>query len=125
MPSRSATPRSSRRAWSGDDPDRPEVRGEPTSGEVGVGHLEVALLAPPGAPRVAHQEPLRRVVVADREDRVAAEQLLVRRGHRGDAGAGHLLAFEAAVDREPEHERETGGQATPELVELLDDPLVG
>src|SRR5881396_2746099 len=96
-----------------DRANRPEVAGEHRAGlgQVGIGHGEIALHTPAGSPGIAHGEPLRRVVVADREDRVAAEDLLAGPRHRDLAGLRYLLTLEAVVDGEAKDEGIAVGEA--------------
>src|SRR6185437_5754043 len=73
------------------EPNRPEVAGEASLSEIGVGKSEISAHAPASAPGVSDDEPLLRIVVADRHHRVAAKDLLARCGHRGDAGLRDFL----------------------------------
>ena len=65
-----------------------------------------------------------RVVVADRHDGVASDQLLAPRRERHLARRRHLRAHEALVHREAEDERKAGRKAALELVQHRKDPLV-
>src|SRR6476646_12052601 len=84
--------------------DRPEVRRQVAFGEVRVRHGEVAAHTPARAPGIAYQESLGGVVVSDGQYGVNAEDLFVRSGQGDDPGMADLVAFEALVDCEPEHE---------------------
>src|SRR5215467_2559103 len=74
--------------------DRPEIVAEIRVGEVRVGDGEVAVHAPPRAPGVAHDEALLRVVIADREDGMSAQELFAVGRHGDHAGLRDLGRFE-------------------------------
>src|ERR1700686_270532 len=105
-------------------PDRPEVRRQRRLDQVRVGEREVAFHSPRGAPGVAHDEPLIRVVVTDRHHRVPAHRPLTPPRHRGVAGARDRRALEALVDGEPENERIARREASLHLIDVLHEALV-
>lgn len=63
--------------------DHPEVTGQLRIEEVGIGHVEVAIVALPGAPRVSAEAPSVGIVIADRHDRMADDGAIVI-GRQGD-----------------------------------------
>src|SRR6266568_728757 len=99
--------------------DGPEVGGQAWLDQVRVRDREVAANAPVLAPRVAHQEPLARVVVAHRHHGVTADWPLAPHRHRRMAAPRHGLGFEALVNREAEDEWIAGREAALHLVQVL------
>jgi hypothetical protein len=86
------------------DANRPKIVGQISIEQIGVRHGEIARLSPAGAPRVAHEETLRGVVIADREHRVSAEESLGRRRQVEFAGLRDHRALERGIDRKSEDE---------------------
>src|SRR6185369_8500254 len=93
----------------------PEISAERRIQHVGIGHCAVAMTPPAAAPRVAYEEALALLVIADRQHGVAAENGFVPRRHRHDAGRRHPGALEALVDGESEDERIARGQAAAQF----------
>mmetsp|Transcript_974 Transcript_974/g.2467 ORF Transcript_974/g.2467 Transcript_974/m.2467 type:complete len:240 (-) Transcript_974:296-1015(-) len=104
-----------------DHPDAPEVLRELLVAHVLVGHEEIPLATPRGSPRVADDEALRVVVVADAHDCVAAHDVVRRLGHGHLARRSHLLRHEGAADDEAEDKGEAVVEATLEVLQGLRD----
>src|SRR5258708_1232882 len=74
---------------SADDPDGPQVICQAWLDEVCVRHREIAGHAPAGAPRVADEKRLARVVVAHRQHGVTADGSFTGSWHRYGSGFRH------------------------------------
>mmetsp|Transcript_2646 Transcript_2646/g.9666 ORF Transcript_2646/g.9666 Transcript_2646/m.9666 type:complete len:404 (-) Transcript_2646:106-1317(-) len=112
------------RRCSRDPADGPEVVCETGVECVGVRHAEVACLAPVGAPRVAHDEALVRIRVADTADGVAAELLVFGLGHRHLPRLRNVGRFERREHDEAKDEGEPRGEAALEVAEVLRHAVV-
>ena len=91
---------------------------------VAVGDVAVALVAPAGPPRVANDEHLVRIGVADAEHRVRAVRLARRldcRRHGDEAGA--LLAIEGVEEPDAEDDGVARGESALPRVEIDGDEL--
>mmetsp|Transcript_42124 Transcript_42124/g.136341 ORF Transcript_42124/g.136341 Transcript_42124/m.136341 type:complete len:346 (-) Transcript_42124:67-1104(-) len=102
-----------------DEPARPEILRQERVGDILVRHVEVALVAPGLAPRVANDEPLLVVVVADGHHRVAAELGLEPSRHPHDACVLHLLRHEGLVHRKAKHKGKVFPDAQLHVVQGL------
>jgi hypothetical protein len=105
-------------------PDRPEVIGEVSVGNVCIGHGEISLHPPPCAPRIPHDEPLLRVIVPHGNDSMAADDPFVWFRHVHHAALRHLLGLKGLVHRKTEHKGKSLRQAGAHLVERA-DPVIG
>src|SRR6267378_4632283 len=105
--------------------NRPEIVREVRVCRVGVRQCEIALHPPRGSPGISNDEPLLLIVITDGKDRMAANFPFLRSRHGCHAGPGHSRAFEAFVNRDPEHERVAGSQAPFQLVRCGTQPLIG
>src|ERR1700748_1459049 len=73
---------------SGDEPDGPEIVRKIVVKQIGVRHVEIALHAPVGSPRIAYDEYVPAVVIADGHHRVTGGRILVGSRHRNRAALG-------------------------------------
>src|SRR5262249_41432886 len=80
--------------------------------------------APPWSPRVADDEHASRPVVADREDRVAADEPVAPGRNRNDAGALHAAGEKTPVDGEREDERKAAGETGAQVRDRPPDTVV-
>ena len=104
--------------------DCPEVLGQVLLADVLVGHVEIALVAPILAPRVADNEALLEVVVADSAHGMATPCAVAGLGHHHLARPGHITR-EAGQDSKAKDEGITMLDAGLHLVQILGHVSVG
>src|ERR1700726_4757570 len=90
----------------------PEIVGKIFREQIRIRHREVTSFAPARAPRIAHGEALRFVVVAYRKNGVAAADPFFRPRHFQHAGFGNFRALEAVINSETKNKWIAVGQTT-------------
>ena len=103
----------------------PEVVGKVGLQQILVGHGEIAFHPPGIGPRVAHDEPLVLVVVANRNDGVASHHFFTGLGHWNMAGMRHSGALKAVIHGKAEDEGISRGQTAFELGKRARNALIG
>src|SRR5438552_13082049 len=83
--------------------DGPEIVRKIFREQIRIRHREVTSFAPARAPRIAHGEALRFVVVVHRKNGVAADDSFSRRRHFQHACLANLRALKAVVNGEPKN----------------------
>lgn len=104
--------------------DGPEIVRKIFREQIRIRHREVTSFAPARAPRIAHGETLRFVVVAHRENGVAANDSFSRRRHIQHACFANLRALKAVVNGETKNKWITIGQTAFHLREGAVDTLI-
>lgn len=100
--------------------DSPNVLSQLRIGDVGIRHVEVALVTPTFAPRIPHNEALLEVVIAHSGHGVAATHLVPWLRHDHVPRLGHV-AGEAGQHSEAENEGIAVLDASLQLIQLLRD----
>mmetsp|Transcript_7154 Transcript_7154/g.20236 ORF Transcript_7154/g.20236 Transcript_7154/m.20236 type:complete len:323 (+) Transcript_7154:225-1193(+) len=119
LPERSDLPRGRREILAVHGLDGPHVAGQVRVADVVIGHVEVARITPALAPRVAHDDDLLLVVVANGHDGVASEDFVLGMRHGHVARGGHRLRAEGRQHHETEDEGEALFQHTLDVLDGL------
>ena len=99
----------------------PEVGRKVRARHVIVRQREVTGLSPAGPPRVSADYSGQRIIVADRPNAMASQNILVVVRHRRNSGAGDFLRFKRVVHREPENHARLREQHALDGVQVLRD----
>ena len=106
-----------------DRTDGPVVPGQIGILQIGVRYLAVSALAPLGSPGIAEPEHARRVVVANGQQSMATQDLLLGAGHRYRPGLA--VHRKAAVHRDAEDEGIASRETSLHRIQVREHSLLG